>query len=390
MKFGFLTGAATGGSKIGYDASRADDPTYRRHDLRYNEAVEEMVFAEKMGFDLVGLPEQHFAPDVCATSAPEVIFGAVAALTSRIRLRAMISLPLFPMNHPIRVAEQAATIDILSHGRYEIGTGRSNQPLQLEAFNVPPEKTRQLWHEGMQLMTTALASAPGRFEFHGEFFDIPPRTFVPAPVQRPHPPVLVATSSVDGHQNAGAASIGAMSFANFSGFDTLEAFKQAYDDAFGTGEPVGQYPLRYMSVLAMPSICAPTRAEAQQTVKDYVTVFGGVVDISYLQLASKSADYAYMDEAAKKMREKLTDLDYLAEESGTAVIGDPKDCIRQLQRYERMGIDEVILGIDGMPHAKVMQSLELLGKFVLPSFRGSERSLTSRPGPAAAAAAAAL
>jgi alkanesulfonate monooxygenase SsuD/methylene tetrahydromethanopterin reductase-like flavin-dependent oxidoreductase (luciferase family) len=374
MKFGFLTGAATGGGKVGYDPSRSDDPTYRRHDLRYNEAIEEMVFAEKMGFDLVGMPEQHFAPDVCATPAPEVLFGAVAARTSRIRLRAMISLPLFPMNHPLRVAEQAATIDIVSHGRYEIGTGRSNQPLQLEAFGVPADKTRQLWHEGLQLMTTALASAPGRFEFHGETFDIPQRTFVPAPIQRPHPPVLVATSSVDGHRNAGAAGIGAMSFSNYSGFDSLAAFKQSYDDAFGEGEPIGSVPWQYISALAMPSICAPTRAEAHQTVKDYVTVFGGVVDISYLQLASQSADYKYMDEAARNMREKLTDLDYLAEESGSAVIGDPKDCIRQLRRYDDLGIDEVILGIDGMPHEKVMQSLELLGKYVLPTFRGSNQS----------------
>jgi alkanesulfonate monooxygenase SsuD/methylene tetrahydromethanopterin reductase-like flavin-dependent oxidoreductase (luciferase family) len=378
MRFGFLTGAATGGSKIGYDASRADDPTYRRHDLRYNEAIDEIVFAEKMGFDVVGLPEQHFAPDVCATSAPEVMYGAIAKLTSRVRIRSMISLPLFPMNHPLRVAEQAATIDILSHGRYEIGTGRSNQPLQLEAFDVPVDKTRQLWQEGVQLMTTALASAPGRFEFHGEFFDVPQRTFVPAPVQRPHPPVLVATSSVDGHKNAGATGIGAMSFANFSGFETLESFKAAYSDSFGTGEQVGHYPMEYLSVLAMPSICAPTRKEAQDTVREYVTVFGGVVDISYLQLASKSADYQYMDDAAKKMREKLTDLDYLAEESATAVIGDPKDCIRQLERFDKLGVDEIILGIDGMPHEKVMQSLELFGKYVIPKFRGQERAFGPR------------
>jgi alkanesulfonate monooxygenase SsuD/methylene tetrahydromethanopterin reductase-like flavin-dependent oxidoreductase (luciferase family) len=373
MRIGFLTGAATGSSKIGYDASRADDPTYRRHDIRYREAIEEIVFAEKMGFDVVGLPEQHFAPDVCATSAPEVIYGAIAALTTRVRIRSMISLPLFPMNHPLRVAEQAATIDILSRGRFEIGTGRSNQPLQLEAFGVPADKTRQLWNEGVQLMTEAMSSAPGRFEFHGEFFDIPQRTFVPAPVQRPHPPVLVATSSVDGHRNAGTASLGAMSFANYSGFDNLEQFKATYDDSFGEGEPLGQYPMKYLSVLAMPSICAPSRQEARDTVSQYVTVFGGVVDISYLQLASQSADYSYMDEAAKKMREKLTDLDYLAEESATAVIGDPKDCIRQLERFENVGVDEVILGIDGMPHEKVMQSLELLGKYVLPRFRGTDR-----------------
>jgi len=386
MRFGFLTGAATGGS-VGYDKSRADDPTYRRHDVRYNEAIEEIVFAEKMGFDVVGLPEQHFAPDVCATSAPEVMYGAIAALTSRVRLRSMISLPLFPMNHPIRVAEQAATIDILSHGRYEIGAGRSNQLLQLDAFGISPDSTRDLLNEGLSLITTAL-SAPGQFEFKGKVFDIPKRTFVPAPVQRPHPPLLIATSSESGHQNAGATGVGAMSFSNYGGFDVLEGFVTKYHDSFGSGEPIGRFPNRYVAALAMPSICAPTREDAHRIVQEYVTVFGGVVDVSYLQLASRSADYQYMDEAARKMREKLTNLDYVAEESGSAVIGDPRDCVRQLERYERIGVDEVILGIDGMPHSNVMESLELLGKYVLPKFKRAGPSArrpsatAEAPGPA--------
>lgn len=377
MRFGFLTGAATGafgGGTIGFDKTRVNDPTYRRHDLRYKEALDEIVFAEKMGFDVVGMPEQHFAPDVCATSSPEVMYGAIAVLTSRIRIRSMISLPLFPMNHPMRIAEQAATIDILSDGRYEIGTGRSNQALQLDFYGIDLNETRELWDEGVRVIAEALASTPGEFQHEGKHFHLPRRTVVPGPIQRPHPPIFVASSSTQGHHAAGAAQLGVMSFSNYGGFDQLAEFRAAYSDGWGTGERIGHYPLNYMTALAMPSVCLENREEARKVVSSYATTFGGVVDVSYLQLAQRSPDYAYMSDAARGLRDKITDMEYLGEESGSAVIGNPQDCIRQVQKYADLGIDEVIFGIDGMPHNTIMKSLELFGKYVMPHFRGRDET----------------
>ncbi|MDO8588398.1 MAG: LLM class flavin-dependent oxidoreductase, partial [Armatimonadota bacterium] len=173
MRFGFLSGASS------HDL---------RHDIRYFEVLEEVELAEELGFDFFGAPEQHFLGEYCATSAAECFYGAVAMRTKRIRIRSAIT--LLPVNHPIKLAEQAATLDILSRGRYEIGTGRSNTLLQLEPFEIPATETRARWAETLEVMVKAFTQDP--FSHEGKYFKIPPRSLIPKPVQKPHPPLFVA------------------------------------------------------------------------------------------------------------------------------------------------------------------------------------------------------
>ena len=114
MRFGFL--------------SECETPEGTTHHRRYWEVMDEVILAEEMGFDFFGTSEQHFLVGLATVSAPEVFYPAIAMRTSRIRLRHMVVILPFPFNHPIRVAERLATLDIVSNGRAEFGTGQYPSP----------------------------------------------------------------------------------------------------------------------------------------------------------------------------------------------------------------------------------------------------------------------
>ena len=172
MKFGL---EQSGGSPLG--------PYNYYH--RYKDLVDEAVFAERMEFDFWGTTEQHFSPKG-SISAPEVFFPYLAARTHRIRLRALVTLLPFAFNHPVRVAEQISTLDILSDGRADLGVGRGNNILEIEGFGITPDETRaQMW-EALEIIEKALTFE--EFEHHGELLDLPRRRLVPKPLQTPHPP----------------------------------------------------------------------------------------------------------------------------------------------------------------------------------------------------------
>jgi len=350
MKFGFVSGG-----------SSAD----LRHDLRYWEVLEEVELADQLGFDTFGAPEQHFLGEYCSTSAAECFYGAVAVRTKNIRIRSCIT--LLPVNHPIKVAEQAATLDILSRGRYEIGTGRSNQILQLEPFGVKASETRARWAESLEVIVKALTQDP--FSHEGKYFNIPQRSLIPKSVQKPHPPIFVAASSLESHKIAGQKGIGVMSFSNYLGFGELEKFIAAYQENIKRAEPIGAYVTNSVSVLVVPGHCAENSKEARQEITERATAFTALVDVVYPEMAKASADYAYMGEVAEKLGNKIKDMDYLIEESAGTIIGDPDECIRQVQKFADIGVQEILLGMDGIPHGKIMKSLELFGKYVIPHFK---------------------
>ena len=350
MRFGFVTGGSS---------------AQLRHDIRYWEMLEEVELAEEMGFDFFGCPEQHFLGKYCSTSAAECFYGAVAMRTKRIRIRSCIT--LLPVNHPIKVAEQAATLDILSRGRYEIGTGRSNTLLQLEPFAVTPQETRARWEESLEVMVKAFTQDP--FSHEGKYFKIPPRSLIPKPVQKPHPPLYVASSGIETHRIAGRKGIGLMSFSNYLGFAELARYIQAYQEGLKEAKPVGGYVTNSVGVLVVPAHCAETTKEARQNTERIAAAFTALVDVLYAELAQASPDYAYMGETAERMRGKIKDMDYIMEESAGAVVGDPAECVRQIKKFEAVGVQEMLFGIDGPHHEKLMKSIELFGKYVIPHFK---------------------
>src|SRR6185312_5348726 len=177
----------------------------------YKDVIEEAVFGEEMGFHSFWTVEHHFLEEYSHCSNPEVLYGAIASQTSRMRLGYGVRLMPKPYNHPVRSAESAAVLDLLSDGRVDFGTGRSATRIELEGFGIDPKDTREMWREGIEHVVDCWTNE--RTSREGKQWSLPCRRVQPKPLQQPHPPIWGATTSDDGHQQVGELGLGLCSFA---------------------------------------------------------------------------------------------------------------------------------------------------------------------------------
>ena len=336
--------------------------TYTNY-IRYKDLIDEALQAERVGFDFWGTTEQHFGE---LPSSPEVIHAYVAAKTSRIRLRAGVTLLPFAFNHPIRVAEQIATLDILSDGRTDLGIGRGNNIRELEGFGIPFDDTKaQMW-ESLEIIDKALSFE--EFEHHGELLDLPLRRLTPKPVQTPHPPITVAATSIETCRIAGERGIGCIILDLWQGWEYAEEQIKAYRSGLTRADPVCGVVNDTLGLLSLGSYIDTTMEKAVEFGGDWAMKYHRGVTAGHAALGDASADYAYMTQLRK--REKYVgDLDFLRENSPTCMVGTPDDFVERIQKLEKMGIDEVTFNIDGVGHDKIMQAFDLIGRYVIPEFK---------------------
>jgi alkanesulfonate monooxygenase SsuD/methylene tetrahydromethanopterin reductase-like flavin-dependent oxidoreductase (luciferase family) len=351
MKFGFMT-----------EGEGVEGESYYH---RYRDLINQVLLAEELGFDIFATSEQHFTFGAMV-SAPECLFPYLFPLTKRIRFRHAVCLLPYRINHPLRVAERIATEDILSNGRIELGTGRANTALIVKGFEVNPEQTRDEWKEALDIIRLAFTEEP--FSYKGKYFDIPKRYLVPKPMQQPFPPISVAATSPDSMESAAREGIGAMSSSYFFGWQWIELLSKTY---YGTIASLSEKP-KYSNYHFTPLLytcCAETDEEARRDGFPGFHTAARLAAISFTRLAKMSASYGYMAQI-DKLTDMISDPSWLIEESGTVVCGSPDSCIKQIQRYIDLGANEIMLRIDGMSHEKAKRNLELLGRYVLPHFKG--------------------
>ena len=155
------------------------------------ECLDEVEAADKAGFSTVWLTEHHFLEEYCHSTAPEIFLAAASQRTKNIRLGfGIMHLPP-AVNHPARVAERIATLDLLSNGRVEFGTGESSSVGELGGFNIDPADKRAQWEEALEVSIRCMIEEPFT-GFKGEHIEMPARNVIPKPLQKPHPPVWVA------------------------------------------------------------------------------------------------------------------------------------------------------------------------------------------------------
>src|SRR5512143_3205028 len=118
----------------------------------YHEALEQIELADKLGYDTVWEVEHHFLTEFAHSSAPEVFLAAVSQRTKNIRIGHGVALLPYPFNHPIRVAERAAALDIVSNGRVDLGTGRSITEQELGGFGIDPADSRPMWEQAIRMI----------------------------------------------------------------------------------------------------------------------------------------------------------------------------------------------------------------------------------------------
>ena len=193
----------------------------------FQDALDQVELADKLGIDNAWEVEHHFLEEYSHSSAPEVFLAACSQRTKNIRLGHGITLMPPNYNHPARVAERIATLDLVSNGRVEWGTGESSALLELGGYSVPVEQKRNQWLEAVEQCANMMAMDPYP-GFEGKYFSMPCRNVVPKPVQKPHPPLWVACSNRETIKLAARLGIGALTFAFV---DPAEA-KQWVDDYY--------------------------------------------------------------------------------------------------------------------------------------------------------------
>ena len=351
-----------------------DEDSERR---AYQNTLEQAVAAEQFGWDAFWTVEHHFLEEYSHCSNPEVLYGAIAARTERIRLGYGVRLMPKPYNHPVRTAESVAVLDLISNGRVDVGTGRSSTRPELEGFGINPQDTRAMWQEAIGHVVGCWTN--DEYEFTGEHWSMPKRRVLPKPMQKPHPPLWGATSSEDGHRQVGAIGLGLCSFAVGVPPEEVKAKIDIYREAIGRcTQPIGAYVHDEAATFTM-CVCAPDRDEAWATARESFEWYPKAGARLIASVAEYAADlkqdlgnYGYAGDLKATDEGGLLDLltlEYLAE-SGACVLGTPDDCTEMCRRYEEAGVDLLLCLVNPykIEHEQVMQTIELMGREVIPRF----------------------
>ena len=356
-----------------YEIPVARPWTRRSERDAYHEVLEQAVLGEQAGFHSLWTVEHHFLEEYSHCSNPEVLYGAIAARTSRLRLGYGVRLMPFPYNHPVRSAESAAVLDIISDGRVEFGTGRSSTRLELEGFGIDPHRTRELWEEAVDVIVAAWTNDV--LEWKGKQFSIPPRRVLPKPVQDPHPPLWGATSSPDSHRIMGEKGMGLLSFTIGTSPEELKDRIDLYRDGLTRAKPVGKFVNGRAGTFTMVNVARSreqARANAAESFEWYAKA--GTEAVASVakwmrELGQESGTYAYGDALADLDTSFLT-YDFL-ESTGACIVGTPEACIETAKRYEAAGCDLLLCLMNPykVPHRAVMESIELMGKYVIPALK---------------------
>jgi len=333
----------------------------------FRKAIAQIKLADQLGYHAAWAVEHHFLQEYSHSSAPEVWLAAAAAQTQNIRIGHGVKLLPFPYNHPLRVAESVATMDIISNGRVEFGTGRSVTGTELEGFGIDPDQTRDMWDESLDIVLKAWANEV--MEHKGKLLTIPPRAVVPKPVQKPHPPLWLAGVAPETFQVAGANGMGALTFA-FS-LEQIAHNQDIYRRAIAAcTKPRGQFINNKYACFCLP-LAGDDAATVEIGVEGARWFLQHVTEILITLARIESESYGYL--------KKVIDLDHQPKDAPFEALRDhplvicgPVDyCIRKLEVLRDLGIDEVLMlkQRGNVPHDRIMKSIELFGEQVLPHFR---------------------
>jgi alkanesulfonate monooxygenase SsuD/methylene tetrahydromethanopterin reductase-like flavin-dependent oxidoreductase (luciferase family) len=337
---------------------------------RYRDTLDQAAHAETLGFDSVWPVEQHFNPDLSIMPAPLLMLAALAERTRTLRLG--IAIILLPLSHPLRVAEEIATLDVISNGRVEFGIGRGAVPNHFRAFGVPIAENRDRFVEGLEVIRQAWTS--DRVSFHGRFFDIERVAVVPKPVQQPHPPIGVAVNSEETLAMTGRMGLPIYVAAQVNPFHRIKRFLPIYHDARqAAGHPAATAnDITILTPLYVGESAAQVRREVEPSIRHFlstVTSLYGASGTAPPGLARPRSDAAAN---LKETLERLARMTYEQVCERMAVFDTPEACVERLQGFRKdFGMGRVICWFNPggqVPHAQVMRSMEMFAVKVMPHF----------------------
>ena len=368
------------------------------------DTLEQARLADELGYGCWWSVEHHTSPEFSMSSAPDLWLAVLSQHTRRIRLGTAGILSPFEINHPVRVAERAAFIDVLSDGRLELGLARSGGA-EWETFGVDPATTTDSLEEALRMLPRIWA--PGEFEWKSELTTVPPREFVPKPVQSPHPPLWQTVSTPVSSERAGRLGVGLLAAAPLATLEYIREQIAAYDRGLAACvNPAGARINAQRAVFVLVH-CGETRrevvesraAEAALWFMNAAPYTFRVARDNWFNIVRGSATQSAAGSPALEGPERPPTPEELADPNPTirllhrqraglpidpeealaaveviptAVIGDVDHCRQKLRAIQALGVDRLLclMQFGPLPQPRVMSSLRTLGKAVLPELHG--------------------
>ncbi len=339
----------------------------RNDAYEHQRLIDETRIAEagdRSNWKYVWVTEHHFLAEYSHISANEIVMPHILARTERIRVASGIINVTPPVNHPARIAERVAMLDHLSGGRFDFGTGRGSSSTEQGGFGITdPELTKEMFDEVMPEFRKMWSQ--DTYSFDGRFFSMPERNVLPKPYVKPHPPMWVAAGNPDTFEKAGRLGLGVICFTGGSP-EKMKGLVEVYKEAIQHAEPVGDYVNDNVAITtsfmcledgdaARAAMTTSRNGRQQSLVFKYLDTFPkppGVpewpIEIPDPTLEDLAVGFA----------------------KGTSIVGNPDDCAEALQKWQGIGVDQLIMGPTGStwPYELVEESVELLGNKVIPQF----------------------
>jgi alkanesulfonate monooxygenase SsuD/methylene tetrahydromethanopterin reductase-like flavin-dependent oxidoreductase (luciferase family) len=335
----------------------------------YQNALNQVELADKLGYDYAWEVEHHFLDEYSHSPQPEVFLAAASQRTKRIRMgHGIIQITT---NHPARVAEKVACLDLVSNGRVEFGMGESGSVQELAPFGVDMAQKREIWEEAVRCIIPMMTQEGTSFD--GKYFKFPLRNVTPKPVQKPHPPLWVACSQLETIEMAGRRGIGALGF-QFLTADMAHAWVHAYYNAFTKRqEKLADYQTNCNIAMVSYFMCAKTDEEARKRAEGITFFQFALAFYSGSRNRERAAPGTVsMWEEYLKWKKANPEAQERALRGG--LIGSPETIRNKLKKFETSKVDSIILlnQAGKNTHEHICESLELFAKEVMPEFHAKE------------------
>jgi len=328
----------------------------------FAESFAQVEAAERWGLDAMWLAEIHVAPERSVCAVPLTIASAIAARTNRIKIGTGVQ--VLPLCHPLRIGEEAATVDQISHGRLIFGVERSGFPRTYEAYGVPYGESRERFAETLEILKRAWTEDP--FSYSGKFYKFENVRLTPKPYQKPWPEIRIAANSPDTFPAIGTLGHGVFVAVRLGTLSELapniRAYRQAYKAAGHPGE--GKV------FLGAPAYVAEMAEQARSEPEDSIMYFYRYLGERLEDSATRAGVRAIEDRAARGRR--LQTITYDEARRDKIIVGTPEEVTdRLVQLREELGLDGILAEMNcgtKIPHQRVMKSLQLLCDKVKPAF----------------------
>ena len=339
--------------------------------VRYQETIEQIQHAETLGFDCAWMAELHFYKAFSIMSSPLILATAIAQRTKSIRLG--IAVNLLPLHHPIRSAEDGATVDILTNGRLEFGVGRGAIPLHFAGFDVSRDDSRERFEESLDVIKKAWG--PTAFSHEGTYYHIPETNVVPKPLQKPHPPIRVAANSPDTAVFAGKSHYPVFVASVINPlprmFEQVATYRAAWQQAPAGVSGAPEPNVSTMFFFHPGESLEQVRQDIEPSLKNYFRSVSGMVQAGVKSEGSQASDesYRYLNEV-QKMVDTIT-FDKINE--SMAIFGSSQECIDKAKMlHKELGMKELICWFNPgglVPHEKVQKAMSRFAAEIMPELR---------------------